>query len=69
MGIFDKAKEFVVEHEEEVDKAIDKVADVVGDKVPEQHAAKVAQAAEKAKGFVDKLDPGANTKPAAPKPS
>ena len=43
-------------------RRIDKVADVVEDKVPEQHAAKVAQATEKAKGFVDKLDSGAKPK-------
>ncbi len=62
MGIFDKAKDFVAEHDEEIDKAIDKVADVVEDKVPEKHAAKVEEVAEKAKGFVDKLDSGSKAK-------
>ena len=56
MGIFDKAKEFVAEHDDEVEKAIDKVADVVENKVPEKNKAKVSEVAEKAKGFVDKLD-------------
>jgi hypothetical protein len=62
MGIFDKAKDFVAEHDDEVEKAIDKVADVVEDKVPEKHAAKVEEVAEKAKGFVEKLDSGSNAK-------
>ena len=62
MGIFDKAKDFVAEHEDEVEKAIDKVADVVEDKVPEKHAAKVEEVAEKAKGFVEKLDSGSSSK-------
>jgi predicted RNA binding protein with dsRBD fold (UPF0201 family) len=62
MGIFDKAKDLISEHEDEVEKAIDKVADVVEAKVPDQHDAKVEQAAAKAKDFVEKLDSGASTK-------
>lgn len=65
MGIFDKAKEFVAEHDDEVEKAIDKVADVVEDKVPEKNKAKVTEVADKAKGFVAKLEPSPKTnKPA-----
>jgi hypothetical protein len=65
MGIFDKAKEFVAEHDDEVEKAIDKVADVVEDKVPEKNKAKVTEVADKAKGFVAKLDSSPKTnKPA-----
>jgi hypothetical protein len=56
VNIFDKAKDFVAEHDKEVDQAIDKVADVVEKKVPAKNAGQVADAAEKAKGFVDKLD-------------
>ena len=62
MGIFDKAKDFVAEHDDEVEKAIDKVADVVEHKVPEKQAGKVAEAADKAKEFVEKLDSTPNTK-------
>ena len=61
MGIFDKAKDFVAEHDDEVEKAIDKVADVVEKKAPGQ-ADKVEQAADKAKDFVDKLDSGSTSK-------
>ncbi|HEX2784040.1 MAG TPA: antitoxin [Ilumatobacteraceae bacterium] len=65
MGIFDKAKEFVAEHDDEVEKAIDKVADVVEDKVPEKNKAKVTEVADKAKGFVEKLGSSPKTnKPA-----
>jgi hypothetical protein len=56
VGIFDKAKDFVAEHDDEVEAAIDKVADVIEEKVPDQHDAKVEKAAEKAKEFVEKLD-------------
>jgi hypothetical protein len=56
MGLFDKAKDFVADHDEQVEKAIDKAADVIEDKLPDQHDAKVEKAAEKAKDFVEKLD-------------
>ncbi len=56
MDLFDKAKDLVAEHDKQVDEAIDKVADVVEKKVGEKHSGQVADAAEKAKGFVDKLD-------------
>jgi hypothetical protein len=55
MGIFDKAKDFVAEHDDEVENAIDKVADVVEKKAP-GHTDQVEKAADKAKDFVDKLD-------------
>ena len=56
MELFDKAKDLVAEHDKQVEEAIDKVADVVENKVGKQHAGQVADAAEKAKEFVDKLD-------------
>jgi hypothetical protein len=56
MGIFDKAKDFVADHDDQVEAAIDKVADVVEDKVPDKHDEKVEKAAAKAKEFVEKLD-------------
>ncbi|HEY7628996.1 MAG TPA: antitoxin, partial [Ilumatobacteraceae bacterium] len=56
MGLFDKAKDFVAEHDDQVEAAIDKAADVIEDKLPDQHDAKVEKVAEKAKDFVEKLD-------------
>jgi hypothetical protein len=56
MGLFDKVKGLVKGREKQINQGIDKVADVVESKTPDQHDAKVEQAAEKAKDFVDKLD-------------
>jgi hypothetical protein len=56
MGLFDKVKGLAKGREAQIKQGIDKVADVVESKTPDQHDAKVEQAAEKAKGFVDKLD-------------
>ncbi len=56
MGLFDKVKGLVKGREAQIKQGIDKVADVVESKTPDQHDAKVEQAAEKAKGLVDKLD-------------
>ncbi|MCX6519784.1 MAG: antitoxin [Actinobacteria bacterium] len=56
MGLFDKVKGLVKGREKQINQGIDKVADVVESKIPDQHDAKVEQAAEKAKDFVDKLD-------------
>ena len=54
MDLFDKAKDLVAEHDKEVDEADpDKVADVVEQKVGEKHSGQVADAADKAKGFVE----------------
>jgi hypothetical protein len=55
VGIFDKAKDLVAEHDDQVEAAIDKAADFIEDKVPDQHDDNVAAAAEKAKDFVEKL--------------
>jgi hypothetical protein len=56
MGLFDKVKGLVKGREKQINQGIDKVADVVESKTPDQHDAKVEQAAEKAKDFVDELD-------------
>lgn len=55
MGIFDKAKDLANEHKDKIKEGIDKAADVIESKVPDQHDTKVAAAAEKAKGFLDKI--------------
>jgi hypothetical protein len=56
MGLFDKVKGLVKGREKQINQGIDKVADVVESKTPDQHDAKVEQAAEKAKDCVDELD-------------
>lgn len=56
MSLFDKAKQLVGQHKKEVDEAIDKAAALIEDKVPDQHDAQVAQAADKAKDIINKLE-------------
>jgi len=56
MGLLDKVKGLIKGREKQIKQGIDKVADVVQKKTPDQHDAKIETAADKAKGFVDKLD-------------
>ena len=56
MGLLDKVKGLTKGREKEIKAGIDKAADVVQSKTPDQHDAKVEQAAEQAKGLIDKLD-------------
>ncbi len=56
MGLLDKIKGLIKGREKQIKQGIDKVADVVEKKVPDQHDAKIGQAADKAKDLVDKLD-------------
>ncbi len=56
MGLLDKIKALTKGREKQIKQGIDKVADVVEKKVPDQHDSKIGQAADKAKGLVDKLD-------------
>jgi hypothetical protein len=51
----DKAKDLVVEHEDQVEKGLDKVADVVDDKTKGKHSDKIDDAVDKAKDAIDKL--------------
>jgi hypothetical protein len=55
MGLLSKLKGLTKGRKKDINKGIDKVADAVEKKVPDQHAAKVESAAEKAKEIVDKL--------------
>ena len=55
MGIFDKAKDLVGEHEDQVKKGIDKVADIADERTGGKHGEKIESAADKAKDAVDKL--------------
>ena len=56
MGIFDKAKDLVSDHEDQVKDGIDKVADLVESKTPDKFDDKVESGAEQLKGLIDKLD-------------
>jgi hypothetical protein len=52
MGIFDKAKDAMGEHSEQVDAGIDKAGDAVDERTGSKHAGQVDQGQEMAK---DKL--------------
>jgi hypothetical protein len=53
MGIFDKAKDMIGEHNAEVDSTIDKVADIADQKTGGQHGQQIDQAAEEVKRQLD----------------
>ncbi len=57
MGIFDKAKDMVGEHNTEADQAIDKVADLAEEKTGGQHTEQIDAAAEQVKEELDKQAP------------
>ena len=53
MGIFDKAKDLVGEHNEQIDQGIDKAADVVDEKTGGSHTEEIDQGADVVKGALD----------------
>lgn len=53
MGIFDKAKDLLNEHNEQVDQGIDKVADLVDGKTGNQHTEQIDQAVQQVKDTID----------------
>ena len=55
MGIFDKAKDLIEEHDDQVKDGIDKVADFIEDKAGEDRKEQIENVAEKAKDAVNKL--------------
>ncbi len=55
MSFLDNVKKLAGEHQKEVDKAVDEAAVLIEKKVPDQHDAQVAQAADKAKDAIHKL--------------
>jgi hypothetical protein len=59
MGIFDKAKDMLGEHNAEVDSAIDKGAAVADEKTGGQHSEQIDQAAEEIKKQLDEQSPPA----------
>jgi hypothetical protein len=54
-SVTDTAKDVVQGNEETIKQGVDTAADKAGDVVPDEHAGKVDQAAEKGKDAVDKL--------------
>ena len=53
MGIFDKAKDLLNEHNDKVDQGIDKAAELIDQKTGGQHTEQIDQAAEQAKQAMD----------------
>jgi hypothetical protein len=56
MSMFDKAKDLLNEHADQVDEGIDKLGDLVDEKTGGEHADKVDTAQEKLKEGLDKLN-------------
>jgi hypothetical protein len=52
MGMFDKAKDLVSEHEEQADSAIEKGGDLVDEKTGDKYTSQVDTAQEKAKDML-----------------
>ncbi|MCU1364855.1 MAG: hypothetical protein JWL72_3831 [Ilumatobacteraceae bacterium] len=55
MGLFDKVKDAVVEHKDEVEQGIEKAEALAKDKLPDNMDGKVGMAADKAEEAIDKL--------------
>jgi hypothetical protein len=53
MGIFDKAKDLLNEHNDKVDQGIDKAAELIDQKTGGEHTEQIDQAAEQAKQAMD----------------
>ena len=67
MGLLDKAKALLGQHEEKIEGAIDKVAEVVDDRTGGKHTDKIESGVEKAKDFVGDEEGGTPpVPPAAP---
>lgn len=56
MGLLDKLRGMLGGNKDKIKGGIDRSADAIGSKVSPKHAAKVDNAADKAKDVVDKLD-------------
>lgn len=54
MGIFDKAKDLIGDHNAEVDQAIDKTAEMADQKTGGQYSEQIDQGAEQVKEELDK---------------
>ena len=56
MGLLDTVKKALKGRGKQIESGIDKVAGVVDEKTGGKHTEKIDDAADKAKGIVDKLD-------------
>ena len=73
MGLLDKAKALLGQHEEKVEGAIDKVAEVVDDKTGGKHTDQIEKGVDAAKDFIGDdddvtvaVDEDGTTPPATP---
>jgi hypothetical protein len=55
VGLMDKVRAMLGQHDEKVDQGIDKAGDVVDDKTGGKHAAHVDKAQDAAKDGIDKI--------------
>ena len=65
MGLLDKAKALLGQHEEKIEGAIDKVAEVVDDKTGGKHTDKIEKGVEAAKDLVGDEEGGTPPVPPA----
>lgn len=59
MGIFDKAKDALGDHPEQVDQGLDKVADAVDDRTGNKYSEQIDKGADQAGDYLDGQDAAA----------
>jgi len=64
MGIFDKAKDALSDHDDKVDSGVDRAGDFVDDKTDSKYSNQVDQGQEYAKDATSDHHPGASDPPA-----
>ena len=64
MGIFDKAKDALSDHDSQVDGGIDRAGDVVDDKTDAKYANQIDQGQDYAKDELSDHHPGSSDPPA-----
>jgi hypothetical protein len=64
MGIFDKAKDALSDHDDKVDAGVDRAGDFVDDKTDSKYANQVDQAQDYGKDATSDHHPGASDPPA-----
>lgn len=53
MGIFDKAKDLINQHNDKVDQGIDKAAGLIDERTGSKHSEQISQATQRAKDALD----------------
>ena len=68
MGIFDKAKDLLNQHNDKVDQGIEKAANLIDEKTGRKHSDQIGQATQRAKDAVDDVSghPRDSAPPARP---